>query len=411
MLINLKEKMKTFLSLTYAAGALFLVTAMLIWPQETFQAATYGLELWATVLVPSLLPFFIIAEILLNLGIVSLVGVLLEPVMRPLFNLPGSASFVVAMGFTSGYPMGAVLTRRLYEEKECTLTEGERLVAFTNNSSPLFIMVAVSVGMFDNPLLGIILAAAHYTSNIIWGIILGWFAPRQPVWHTRKENIFIHSIRSLLAAQKKRKPWGKLLGDAISGGISNITLIAGFVIIFAVIIRILLTTNLLYYPTCFIGFLLKLFHFDPDLRTAFAAGFWEMTLGLHEVSQLKVSLQEKAIAASIILGWSGLSIQAQVASVLSGSGIKVRHYFQGRFVQGLLSGIISYLLIRSSESWAPLVPIPVSTFKNESVLSFGTLLSNLGYVGQTYYILLKFFLILLLASFLVYLSRKIHAKI
>ncbi|MBZ4655439.1 MAG: sporulation integral rane protein YlbJ, partial [Peptococcaceae bacterium] len=167
MLTLLLKIKRNILSLLYALGAVVLVSAMMIWPQQTYEGARFGLNIWLTILVPSLFPFFIIAEILLNLGVVNFLGVLLEPVMRPLFNLPGTASFVIAMGFTSGFPMGAVMTKRLCEEKCCTLAEGERLVAFTNNSSPLFILVAVAVGMFNNPGLGLVLAVSHYTANII----------------------------------------------------------------------------------------------------------------------------------------------------------------------------------------------------------------------------------------------------
>ena len=111
-----KRRKKLFSSFSALAVTL-IVIAMLLWPEETYQGALYGLELWATILVPSLLPFFIIAEIIMSLGIVRMLGVLMEPLMRPLFNLPGSASFVIAMGFTSGFPMGAVLTKRFVKKK------------------------------------------------------------------------------------------------------------------------------------------------------------------------------------------------------------------------------------------------------------------------------------------------------
>ena len=87
-----------------------LTILMFLFPQATYDGARYGLETWAFTLVPSLMPFMIAADILIQLGVVNFLGVLLEPLMRPLFRLPGSAGFVVAMGFTSGFPMGALLT-------------------------------------------------------------------------------------------------------------------------------------------------------------------------------------------------------------------------------------------------------------------------------------------------------------
>ncbi|MGQ0438264.1 nucleoside recognition domain-containing protein, partial [Bacillus sp. B-TM1] len=37
-------------------------------------------------LFPSLLPFFIIAELLISIGVVKFIGVILEPLMRPLLR-------------------------------------------------------------------------------------------------------------------------------------------------------------------------------------------------------------------------------------------------------------------------------------------------------------------------------------
>ena len=110
---------------------------MIINPQETVNAASTGIKLWYMIVLPALLPFFIMSELLANLGVIHLLGVMLEPIMRPLFKLPGSSSLVIAMGFTSGFPIGAVLTKKLYDQKLLTANEAERLVSFTNNSSPL----------------------------------------------------------------------------------------------------------------------------------------------------------------------------------------------------------------------------------------------------------------------------------
>ena len=55
-----KRRKKLFSSFSALAVTL-IVIAMLLWPEETYQGALYGLELWATILVPSLLPFFLLS--------------------------------------------------------------------------------------------------------------------------------------------------------------------------------------------------------------------------------------------------------------------------------------------------------------------------------------------------------------
>ena len=39
------------------------------------------------------------------MGVVHFLGVLLEPLMRPLFNVPGVGAFALSMGLAAGYPM------------------------------------------------------------------------------------------------------------------------------------------------------------------------------------------------------------------------------------------------------------------------------------------------------------------
>ena len=55
-------------------GITLLLLAMLFWPEATYQGALSGLELWATTLVPALFPFMVIAEILLKIGVVPMLG-------------------------------------------------------------------------------------------------------------------------------------------------------------------------------------------------------------------------------------------------------------------------------------------------------------------------------------------------
>src|SRR5262245_3465000 len=90
--------------------ALLIILLMAMFPAQTLESSLRGLSIWWQVLFPALFPFFVISELLLGFGIVHFFGKLLDPLMRPLFRLPGIGSFVVTMGYVSGYPVGARLT-------------------------------------------------------------------------------------------------------------------------------------------------------------------------------------------------------------------------------------------------------------------------------------------------------------
>src|SRR5690625_2089835 len=143
----LYQKFKTSI---LAGFTLFFAYSLIKFPDQALEASIRGLNIWWGVVFPSLLPFFITAELLIGFGVVTFIGVLFEPIMRPLFNVPGTGSFAWFLGMASGYPSGAKMSVRLREQKMLSKVEAERLISFTNASSPLFIFGAISIGFFHD---------------------------------------------------------------------------------------------------------------------------------------------------------------------------------------------------------------------------------------------------------------------
>src|SRR5699024_226225 len=119
--------------------------SLIIFPSQALEASIRGLTMWWAIVFTSLIPFFIPAELFIYFVVVHFLGVLFEPIMRPLFKVPGVGSFGWIMGMASGYPTGAKIAVRLREEGQVTKQEAERLISFTNASSPLFLFGAVSI--------------------------------------------------------------------------------------------------------------------------------------------------------------------------------------------------------------------------------------------------------------------------
>src|SRR5690625_7139719 len=89
-LTRLNQKLKTMLLASITISITFL---LIKFPDQSLEASIRGLKMWWEVVFPSLLPFFITAELLIGFGIVQFIGALFEPIMRPLFNVPGVGSF------------------------------------------------------------------------------------------------------------------------------------------------------------------------------------------------------------------------------------------------------------------------------------------------------------------------------
>src|SRR5690625_2937781 len=165
------EKHK-LITASIAFFVLSITLSLIIFPEVAFQSSVKGLHTWWEVVFPALLPFFIMAELLIGFGIVQFIGVIFQPIMRPVFNVPGVGSFAWIVGMASGYPSGAKITALLRTNNEITRTEAERLISFTNSSSPLFIFGAIAVGFFYDFSLAALFAVCHYIGNLIVGFTI-----------------------------------------------------------------------------------------------------------------------------------------------------------------------------------------------------------------------------------------------
>ncbi|MDI3546445.1 MAG: hypothetical protein PWR10_97 [Halanaerobiales bacterium] len=334
-----------------AMMAVTITVLIVIFSEDAFNAALEGLKVWWEIVFPSLLPFFIIAEILMGLGVVHFMGALLEPLMRPLFKVPGVGAFAMAMGLASGYPIGAKITASLRRKRLCSKTEAERLVSFTNTADPLFMVGAVAVGMFHRADLGIIIAGAHYISSIIIGLVLRFYKGEKsertfmPRKNKNRRNILSYAITELIEARKNDgRPLGELLGDSVRESVNTLLMVGGFIILFSVITEIFIVTGLINAMTRFFMYILQPLGLSQTMVLPLISGFFEITNGTNLASQAMAPLLQQVIIANAVIAWSGLSVHAQVATMVNGTDIKLKPYVFARILQSILAGVITIFL-------------------------------------------------------------------
>lgn len=339
----------------HAAIAAVLTLTLVLYPEVSLQAAKEGMDIFFRIVFPSLLPFFVLSEIMLGLGVVHFIGVLFEPLMRPVFNVPGKGAFVLSMGLAAGYPMDAVITAKFRRGQMCSRVEGERMLAFTNTADPLFIFGAVAVGMFGLERLGGTLALAHYLGALVVGLMFRFYG-----WRDRPTAVTVSSDGPLLrraldslveARQADARSFGQLMGDAVNDSIKTLFMICGFIILFAVAVKVLSVVGLdrlLALP------LVAAFQFagvDLALVPAALAGFFEIDLGTAAAAKAPANLVQQALVASAIIAWSGLSVHAQVASVLAGTDIRMGPYVLARLLHAVFAAVFTVWLL-SGPGWA-----------------------------------------------------------
>lgn len=323
---------------------IFVIIAicLVIFSKYNLAAASNGLALWATCVVPSLFPFFVITHLLSHTKIVGLMGKLLDKIMRPLFNVPGVGGFAFVMGLISGYPVGAKIVSDFRKDGLVTKSEGERMLAFTNNSGPLFILSSVGISLFGDTKTGLLLLGTHILACITVGIVLGKFSKKSDIEF--KSN---YNMNSSTTQPVSFKNLGEILGKSINESISTLLLIGGFVVIFSVIISILNQTQVLDLLAQFFKPILNMLGFDLSFAKPLVSGILELTNGINLVANIPMkAISQNIVLCAFLLGFGGFSVFLQVFSIVSKTDLSMKKYFIGKLMQGLFAGFYTYIALK-----------------------------------------------------------------
>ena len=270
-------------------------------------AASAALALCAKSVIPALFPFLAVSGLLLSLGFGEWVSPRLAGLMA-LYRLPGPAGSALLLGLVGGYPIGARTAGDLYRAGLLTEDEAVRLLAFCNNSNPVFLVSVLGSGVFGSTRAGLWLWLIHVLSALLTGLCFrGPGTPprrRVPPPSLRREE---RSFAAAFVPAVREAAWGMVS-------------ICAFVTLFSVLANPL---------------------------TALGAP-WSMALTgaleLFSLTPLLTPDQTGFLLAAGLSGWGGVSVLCQTAAVLEDTGLPLRTCWLGKAVQGVLSAALAALL-------------------------------------------------------------------
>lgn len=309
--LNTKFLIKVFLIL--------FIIFLIMFSKTNILAVQNAISLFFEKVFPSLFPFFIAADLLSHTNIINILNTILSPIMKPLFNVSGKGAFPFIMGIISGYPTGAKIVSDFRKNNICTKVECERLLAYTNNSGPLFIIGTVGSSLFLSTEIGILLLVTHILGTLTVGIIFRFYKNN----YYRNENI---------VDELDIDNFSSILTESIFNSFKTTGMIFGFIIMFSIINNILLTSGILkLFPSAIIGSIL---------------GTCEITNGINYISMIKSSnLTIQLILTSFFLGFGGISVLMQVYSIISKTDLSIKPYILGKLLHGLTSAIYTLIII------------------------------------------------------------------
>lgn len=283
----------------------------------------FSFGIWKNNIFPSLFPFLVLSDILINYGFVELTAELFKPIMK-LFKLRGICSFAFILSLVSGFPSSAKYIRQLYIDGLINKYEGTKLLTFTHFSNPLFILGTVSLLFLNNKKVGFLILFCHYFGNLVIGLLFRNY-------YISSDDHSFSFKNAILNMHKKRisnnKSFGEIVSYALLNGINTLFLIFGVITLFLIITTIIdININL------------------SDYYQSILNGFFEMTQGLKYVSLLDIPLKIKGTLSVIFISFGGICVHMQIISILSDTDIRYFPFFVARVIHAVVSSLCFYFL-------------------------------------------------------------------
>ena len=307
---------------------IFITVLLFINPKHYINSVSVGLSVWATAVLPSLLPFFIITKSFSAINIIPFKNRFFS-LLSKLFKVPSCGIYIFIMSVISGYPVGAKLIEEFYKIGCLNEKQATKLVAICSTSGPLFIVGTVGIMFLGSIKLGFILLIAH-----IVGVILNGILYRNCI----TTNLMFENL------SKTTNKNANILYDIMINSILSVLVVGGYISIFFMIIDMLSFCNITVVLNEILHKILFRFGIEKEATMSFFNGLIEVTNGCNSLSLLSLSNVKKVVISSLLIGFGGCCVHMQSLTFLLSSKVNLKFYFLSKTTQSILSGICAYYL-------------------------------------------------------------------
>lgn len=294
---------------------IFLIAA-LCQPDLTLAGASGGLMIWFQKLLPTLLPFLIVVNLLQNADIFSSI-LNVFPKKKRL----AAALITVIFGLLFGLPVGAKLAADFSRRGYFTPNTGNILLCACNQLSPAFVGTYVMLQCFSQPNLIGVSYLILYLPPILLIVCFLILRPNQ----FAQDTIFPEQQKQASRFQTVFQ----IIDASILNGFETITRLGGYLILFGILCQ-------------YLQALLP----AADAVKGTAMMLMEITGGIHFFSQCPLPFPQKYTLGMAALSFGGLCTHAQTFSVIADAPLSKRAYLFAKLLFALLTMLLSALVIR-----------------------------------------------------------------
>ena len=315
---NINRKLILILVITIILGAI------VINPEVYITSCLNGIMVWATVVLPALLPFMFFTKTLTELGVADILASKFK-LFPKIFKVPSLAIYVFILSILSGYPVGAKIVADLYESGAISKEEAYKITTFTSNSGPMFILGSVGIGMLTSKKLGIIILISHILGALINGLIYR---------NHKEKNTEIN--------KKIIEKNNLSIGDLMWNTVHSVLIIGGFIALFFVIIEIINNLNI-FSPIS--NLFSKIFNCDANIFTAIFNGIFEITRGCLDISKLGLSELVSGTLCTFIISFGGLATAMQALVFLKKFDMRFSFFIKQKITHAIFASVIYFILL------------------------------------------------------------------
>ena len=309
-----------------------------------------GLQICLNNLVPSLFLFMVLSSFLVRSGIGERIFFLISKPLAKAFHIPEQFVVIFCFSLLGGFPVGAKLIADAVERQEMDAALGKRMLAYCVNCGPAFLISAVSLPVFRNIRVGLVVYLSQILAALTIGILSG-LGKNSPCFSA--------------APSQRRTSLSNELVAAVSSTVQSMSLICAFVLVFTGVSQLLKDSGVLSSAASLLEHIMT-----REAANSLVIGLLEVTSGCNELQSCRSLLM-----FAFITGFGGLCVQIQVKAILNRAGVKMGLFYLYRPVYIGLSLFFSMILIRFFGGTASVMATQeIPALKIYSVSPFGSIL-------------------------------------
>lgn len=163
---------RVFILLKLLGGLLAVMTVVQVGPEFLLVADAMPFLFYKVVtLIAIIIPIgAVFLALLVDYGLMECIGVLLQPIMRPVWKVPGRSAVDAAASFAGSYSIGLLITNRVYKEGRYSAKEAAIIAtSFSSVSAAFMVIVARTLDLIDiwNTFFWVTLAVTFAVSAIV----------------------------------------------------------------------------------------------------------------------------------------------------------------------------------------------------------------------------------------------------